>query len=162
MSFVKSCVLYPMSYVCHLSISTYISTKTTHMENQNPLDSLNIENESNYELAATWKRLVNFILDYLAIMGIVIGIIVIAPTIGPDGSPGKFYFLFYCIFFLYYAIMEAVFGRTIGKFITGTVVIRETDLEKITANQALGRSISRFVPFEPFSMLGSQIGQTPW
>ena len=128
------------------------------MENQNPLDSLNIENESSYELAATWKRLVNFILDYLAIMLIIILIIVMMPTFGPDASGGRFYFLFYCIFFLYYAIMEAVFGRTIGKFITGTVVVRETDLEKITTNQALGRSISRFVPFEPFSMLGSQIG----
>ena len=128
------------------------------MENQNPLDSLNIENESSYELAATWKRLVNFILDYLAIMVVIIIIILVMPTFGPDASAGKFYFLFYCIFFLYYSIMEAVFGRTIGKFITGTIVVRSADLEKITANQALGRSISRFVPFEPFSMLGSQTG----
>lgn len=128
------------------------------MEDQNPLDSISIETESNYELAPTWKRLVNFIIDYLMMLIIVVGFILMRPTFLNDDSTLKMYLIIYIVFFLYYSIMEGIFGRTIGKFITGTTVVRSADLEKITFSQAMGRSVSRFVPFEPFSLLGSLTG----
>ena len=54
---------------------------------------------------------------------------------------------------VYYVIMESICGRTIGKLVTGTKVIdlkgRQPDFLTI-----MGRTLSRIVPFEPFSFLG--------
>ncbi len=60
----------------------------------------------------------------------------------------------------YFFLCELVFkGRTIGKFITGTKAVNEdgTDMEPKTI---LLRSLSRIVPFEPFSALGNPC--RPW
>ena len=52
---------------------------------------------------------------------------------------------------VYYTICEKAFrGYTLGKFITGTRVIRE-DGEELTFKDALMRSLCRLVPFEAFS-----------
>jgi uncharacterized RDD family membrane protein YckC len=59
---------------------------------------------------------------------------------------------------LYYTICEKAFkGYTLGKLITGSRAIRE-DGKELTFKNALLRSLSRMVPFEPFSALGG----TPW
>jgi uncharacterized RDD family membrane protein YckC len=50
-------------------------------------------------------------------------------------------------------------GKTIGKFITGTRAVNE-DGSRISAKTALLRSLSRIVPFEAFSALGSPC--YPW
>lgn len=59
-----------------------------------------------------------------------------------------------CIFFYYY-IMEATLGTTVGKLITGCVVVdakgRRTSNAKIA-----GRSAARFIPFDAFSFLGNR------
>lgn len=55
---------------------------------------------------------------------------------------------------VYYAAMEALLGRTIGKLITGTKVIDSAG-NKPSFGKALLRSVCRFIPFEPFSFLGS-------
>jgi uncharacterized RDD family membrane protein YckC len=51
---------------------------------------------------------------------------------------------------LYYVILEGAFGFTIGKLITRTRVVDESG-RKPRLGQILGRTLSRFVPFEPFS-----------
>lgn len=48
-------------------------------------------------------------------------------------------------------------GRTIGKYITGTRVIR-TDGQNPTFEEYLIRNISRLVPFDAFSFLGGGNG----
>jgi len=59
---------------------------------------------------------------------------------------------------IYYFGMEALCGRTLGKIVTGTKVV-SLDGRKPTLGQLLGRSLSRLVPFEPFSFLwGSSSG----
>jgi uncharacterized RDD family membrane protein YckC len=55
---------------------------------------------------------------------------------------------------LYYVVMEASCGRTVGKFVTGTRVVNERG-EHPSWLQAIGRTLCRFIPFEPFSFLGS-------
>ena len=50
----------------------------------------------------------------------------------------------------YYLVFEAVFSRTPAKWITKTRVIA-VDGSKPRFTQILGRTLSRFVPFEPFS-----------
>lgn len=59
--------------------------------------------------------------------------------------------------FLYYPFFEAVFGTTPGKIITGSIVVKE-DGSKVRLKDALGRTFSRIVPFEPFSFLGKSGG----
>ncbi|MFI5171731.1 MAG: RDD family protein [Chitinophagales bacterium] len=124
------------------------------MHDQTPLDSVAIPVESQFEYAENWKRFVNFIIDYVIII-LIFAAIAMASSIQKDSA---IYIIVYAVFFTYYTSMEYIFGRTVGKFITGTIVIREADLEKISLSQALGRSITRFVPFEVFSLIGSQLG----
>jgi uncharacterized RDD family membrane protein YckC len=59
------------------------------------------------------------------------------------------------MYFIYFAGMEIVFGRTIGKLLTGTRVVNNSG-EKPAVGQILGRTLSRFIPFEPFSFLGNE------
>ncbi len=53
---------------------------------------------------------------------------------------------------LYYLLFEFSIGRTPGKLVTGTKVVTENN-EKPSLAQIAGRTLSRFVPFEPFSFL---------
>lgn len=64
---------------------------------------------------------------------------------------------------VYYTICESAFkGYTLGKLITGTRAIRE-DGNEITFKDALLRSLSRLVPFEPFSIwFGSGLWHDTW
>jgi len=124
------------------------------MEANSPLDSVGMPATLDYEYAPIWKRFVTFLIDYVIVALIAIVVVI---AVGMRGSVG-IYVAFYGSKFVYYAIMEYAFGRTIGKFVIGTTVVRENDLEKISMGQALGRSICRFVPFEPFSFLGSVRG----
>jgi uncharacterized RDD family membrane protein YckC len=58
----------------------------------------------------------------------------------------------------YYIVFEgASQGRTLGKLITGTVVVKD-DGSPITFKDALLRTLCRFIPFEPFSAFGGR----PW
>lgn len=52
----------------------------------------------------------------------------------------------------YYIPQEAAFGFTVGKLITGTRMVDE-DGEKSNLIQVILRTLSRFIPFEPFSVL---------
>ena len=55
-------------------------------------------------------------------------------------------------------LFEKLFkGYTVGKLITGTRAIRE-DGKELTFKNAILRSLSRMVPFEPFSAFGG----SPW
>jgi uncharacterized RDD family membrane protein YckC len=58
------------------------------------------------------------------------------------------------VIFLYYVVLEGTTGRTIGKLVTGTRVVTVNG-GKPTFGQILGRTLARFIPFEPFSFLGS-------
>jgi uncharacterized RDD family membrane protein YckC len=57
----------------------------------------------------------------------------------------------------YYLVFEALFARTPAKWITRTRVIGP-DGTRPTFLQILGRSLARFVPFEPFSFFGNNRG----
>ncbi|WP_243348470.1 RDD family protein [Parabacteroides sp. FAFU027] len=56
------------------------------------------------------------------------------------------------IMFFYYLIWEASCGRTAGKFITRSVVIDE-DGNLPSFKTTLYRTLCRFIPFEPISVL---------
>ena len=54
--------------------------------------------------------------------------------------------------FIYYVGLEASFGWTIGKLATGTRVINKKG-RKPTVGDVIGRTLMRFVPFEPLTVL---------
>ena len=55
---------------------------------------------------------------------------------------------------IYYIAMELTTGRTIGKYITGTLIVME-DGTKPKARAVVIRTLCRFLPFEVFSFFGS-------
>ena len=55
---------------------------------------------------------------------------------------------------VYYVAFEWAFGRTIGKFITGTKAVTAVG-GRLGMGAVLGRTACRFIPFEAFSFLGS-------
>ena len=59
---------------------------------------------------------------------------------------------------VYYIPMEGFFGLTIGKLVTGTRVVDEHG-GRPTWGQVVGRTFSRLIPFEPFSVLFSTDGK---
>lgn len=60
---------------------------------------------------------------------------------------------------VYYSLFETWFGRTPGKWITGTCVVN-LDGSRPGFGKVLQRTLSRLVPFEAFSFLGS--GDSGW
>lgn len=61
----------------------------------------------------------------------------------------------------YFMFTEAIFGTTPGKLLTETRVITEYG-ERPGAGTVIGRTFSRFVPFEPFSFFGARGWHDKW
>ena len=100
--------------------------------------------------ASLGSRFGNLVIDNIlrAIIGIALmtlGNAMKAPDLGT--------FMLVLSYPLYYLLFEGLFGRTPGKFITGTKVVAVGG-GRATFGQVLGRTFSRFVPFEPFSFFG--------
>jgi uncharacterized RDD family membrane protein YckC len=114
---------------------------------------------------AGWKqRLANLVLDGLLIYGAsrfvpqvpreLLGKIAIGPlTIYGSGLVDRLLLVFL------FAAQEAMSGRTLGKFITRTRVVR-LDGTRPTLWQIVGRSFARFIPFDAFSALNEV--PRPW
>lgn len=54
----------------------------------------------------------------------------------------------------YYLLTEGLLGRSVAKFITGTIVIDNTGM-KPTFKAIFKRTLCRFIPFEALSFLGN-------
>jgi len=110
-------------------------------------------------IASTGQRLGNMFLDlffffvFVVVFRIVMalsGLVDIIEGIDRMNDPP----LMALIFFLIYIVpQEAFSGRTLGKLITGTKAVNE-DGTKLTFGKALGRTLCRFIPLEPFSFFG--------
>lgn len=117
-----------------------------------------------FVMASHGKRFANYIIDRICwtVLFFLFGLLMAATgsyeTVAwmEDINPIMDYFLTAVVATLYYALFEFLAnGKTIGKFITRTRVINEYG-ETPDFGTILGRSLSRFVPFEPFSFLGNQ------
>lgn len=122
--------------------------------------------EAAYPAASTGKRFCNYLIDRLiavggmpVLVGLVIGMMerlgIVSGWVAhlqeagvvEDFAFGAFLSLFY------FAGMEGLAGVTIGKLVTGCKVISNQGTRP-RFSQVLGRTLARFVPFEPFSFLG--------
>jgi len=112
-------------------------------------------------LAGRGRRLANLLIDTLgyfllsAVVGVAIGLV--DPSFVTGLSRVGEYLFGFAVMLLYYVPCELLFGRTLGKLITGTRVVAESG-EPLRFLQVVGRTATRFVPFEAFTFLGSRPG----
>lgn len=118
------------------------------------------------QLASQGKRFLNYIIDYIAIQvlamvaGFVIGALIAVGTMTDGTLDQESETLLQIAGFAvgiivslgYFVLMEAVFKKTLGKLVTGTIVVT-ADGGSPSFGQILGRSLARFIPFEAFSYL---------
>ncbi|NUO75554.1 MAG: RDD family protein [Lysobacter sp.] len=107
-----------------------------------------------------WRRFFNWLIDIIAIMVLTFLIAFAAAVVGGD-AVGIWIeqmdqltesAISYALFALYYVFMEGTFGFTIGKLITNTRVVDEYGRPPGFV-RALWRTLARFIPFEPLSLL---------
>ena len=115
-------------------------------------------------LASHSQRFLNLLMDYIAqlfLFIIAFSIVsVIAETNGNKDFMANFikndiaqYTFVTCIALFYYNVFEIFFARTVGKFITQTIVVDENG-EKPNHETILVRTLCRLIPFEILSFLG--------
>lgn len=141
---------------------------------------LNEFNEPSYEPASTGQRFLNYLIDviifyvFIFIISIVAGVSLAASGAVTEGSSeeevqsamggiGLLYLITFGIFFLYYSLFEGTKGKTIGKMVTRTKVIRD-DGQPMTFGKAFLRTLCRLVPFEFISAFisGGQMWHDSW
>lgn len=129
------------------------------------LESNKLENEILNKTASQGKRFANYLIDLIfliifkfifgAILGIVLAIVSPSSLSIFEQDNKLINYLFgFIAGMIYYSILEATTGRTIAKFITKTKVVNQEGV-KPDFGTILLRSLCRFIPFEPFSFLGS-------
>jgi len=112
------------------------------------------------ELASKKRRLGTFLVDY-AVYTLICGVvtIVVVLTLGEQAVDGnRAYLITLPAFLVYYAGFEGTIGRTPGKLVFGTRVVTRTGGDP-SVGQAIGRTLSRFIPFEPLSVLFATDGE---
>lgn len=104
--------------------------------------------------ASKGVRFANYFLDQVAVVfvGVVVMVFLFTEEQMESGAADL---LFVGLSLGYFLVLEGTTGRTIGKWITGTAVVAE-DGERPGFGKVLGRTLTRWVPFEPFSFLGSR------
>ncbi len=98
------------------------------------------------KLAASNRRMVNYIIDRVLLIALFAAIIILfRDTISGSGQGFAFFFLF-----LYYFVFELIFQKTPAKFITRTKVVMD-DGSKPPVGAVFIRTLCRFVPLEILS-----------
>ena len=135
------------------------------MESQNPYavgDAVVASPPEHFtgEIAGKGRRFGTMLVDavlYYLLCG-VLGVIVIL-TLGEEAvQGGKAYLISIPAFLVYYAAFEGAIGRTPGKFLFGTRVVADHGGAP-SFGQAIGRTLARMIPFEPFSVLFAADGK---
>jgi len=111
------------------------------------------ETENDIEVSSG-RRFINFVGDIILFR--IVMFLLIIPFVNTDfirnlaRNPGLDLLFVICMLILYYFIFEVALQRTPAKLITGSKVVMK-DGSKPDAFTIFKRTLSRFVPFEPFS-----------
>lgn len=112
------------------------------------------------EIAGKWRRFGTMLVDYAvyyALCAIVTVVVILASNEhAVDGA--RVYLISVPVYVVYYALFEATLGRTPGKLVLGTRVVNQHGAAP-SFGQVIGRTLSRFIPFEPFSVLFATDGE---
>lgn len=111
-------------------------------------------------LASKRARFFNFVIDWVMQMILVVLFSVAISLMGSERVIGHFerlpgFVLGFLAMCCYYIPMESIFGRTVGKFITGTKVVNEVGAPPSFA-QVVGRTLSRVLPLEALTFLRAE------
>lgn len=145
---------------------------------QQPEQHLFGEELLNYRETSVGQRFFNYLIDLIPFYGLLFltGFVLAAVSMAlssdlanewfSDEESSGFVLFAYLLTFInflgYYTCCEKIFkGRTLGKLITGTRAVRE-DGKELTWKDAFLRSLSRLVPFEPFSAFGGYPWHDKW
>jgi len=112
------------------------------------------------EAAGKWRRFFNFLIDYAVAYGLIFVVAFAAAIVfgeqvvawAENIDRWTDVLLTVTARFLYYTFFEGLLGFTIGKLITNTRVVDEQG-NRLPFGRAALRSLCRFIPFEPFSLL---------
>lgn len=120
-----------------------------------PLDEQDSREHVQRNLASNGKRFANMIIDIIVVYALMflIGFFWAAFLDFDDDFEDIIGLSIYLIYFFYYWIMESLTGKTVGKYVTRTKIVKP-DGSKPDAMNVLGRSLSRYIPFDHFSFLG--------
>lgn len=133
---------------------------------ENPMGDTSKEWES-FEIASNIRRFINLVVDvsicfvclFLLALMWTVPLDMIAATCGIKEFSSKLLYRYGPIIvqanwiiaiFVYYFSLEYIWGKTLGKFVTRTIVISE-ESETFTWKQIAIRTLCRFIPFESFS-----------
>jgi uncharacterized RDD family membrane protein YckC len=110
--------------------------------------------------AGKGRRFGTFVVDYVCFLVVIffLGVtaVIVAGETALDGlDNGLDTLVATLLMALYYIFFEGIWGRTPGKFVFGTVVVNEQG-GRPSIGQVIGRTFSRFIPFEAFSCLGER------
>lgn len=110
----------------------------------------NNEFEENLILPATLlRRFINLIIDSVAVVVFSFALVIFSSILFSEFITG---ILSIFSFIIYYLIFEFFFQKTLGKVFTGTKVVNLNG-EKPNFLSILGRTLSRYIPFEALSFL---------
>jgi uncharacterized RDD family membrane protein YckC len=117
-----------------------------------------VEKEINLVPVSAGIRFADYLIDMVIFYILFVAVLLLLRSFISDSDGILLYIISYTLFVAYYTLIEgATNGRSVGKLITGSKAVKE-DGTAITWNDALLRSLTRIVPFEPFSAFGSN----PW
>ena len=114
-----------------------------------------LEEREELPAAGRGARLLNFLIDSVISRMLLVkalAFLVVALDLGPSVR-SWWTVIGVAAIVAYYVVLEAAFGWTLGKLITGTRVVAYNGARP-SVLQILGRTAARFIPFEPFSLLG--------
>lgn len=152
----------------------FYNPKTNSMEDNQPQvpqePGLFDDHYNQLQQASSGKRFANYLIDLISFYVFMYFFSYVLVEVSFDlalliyGDDGGFNLagrLITLVFYgMYMGLIEAIFkGRSLGKLITGTVAVN-MDGSRISGATALTRGLSRAVPFNAFSALGSPC--YPW
>ncbi|HAH55418.1 MAG TPA: RDD family protein [Flavobacterium sp.] len=117
-------------------------------------------------LASKGQRLLNYIIDSVIIYSTIFGLSFITALIADFFEANGFlewlqninkleeYLIYFLIMIPYFTLMESIFSKSIGKFVTNTMVVLE-DGTKPESSIILKRTLCRIIPFDALSFLGT-------
>lgn len=117
-------------------------------------------------MASKGQRFLNYIIDVVIIYILIFGVSFITALIATHLEATSFlewlqningleeYLIYFIIMIPYFTLMESFFSKSIGKFITKTMVVLE-DGSKPESGTILRRTLCRIIPFDALSFLGT-------
>ena len=140
----------------------------------NPYEAPNSIPDQGPRPLSKWRRLGNFAIDYLLVLAVFVAVLVFVETVWlgirrehyirtremPDFPPHYdknlsatlAALVTSVLSFFYFFVLESWFGKTLGKFVTRTVVVNRLN-NTPSRRELFWRTLLRFIPWDCFTFL---------